>query len=522
MPKRKDKEPTNDFYDEDEMNIDEYYELLSELYPSNYMNEKKKKTKAPIDDTFLNNIRDTVNYLSNHLTEDKFKELNKLYTLLNTYPNDMTAIQSELTKRINSINKLLEQVTLSNIQLYNSYINTNHNDTDYFKNLKLDEQEDLLKKLKQINKETVNTKPYLIQLLESPMPSKFKHIGLNKIIQLRDRENNENQKLIKWVESFLKLPFNKVNYIPVSLNDGFDKCREYMTHCEEVLNNCVYGMEEAKGQIMQLIGKWITNPQSIGTAIGLKGPMGTGKTTLVKNGISKILNREFAFITLGGSVDGSTLKGHSYTYEGSTYGKIADILIQTKTSNPIIFFDELDKVSNKTEEIYSVLTHLTDTTQNSEFHDNYFSEIELDLSACLFVFSFNDESLINPILRDRMYTIEVPGYNVKDKTIISQKHLIPTIIKDVGLLPNDIVLTEENIKHIIEITKPEDGVRNLKRNLEIIYSKLNLFRILKSTTIFDKIIDVNFPFHVTPDIINNLLKPYKTQKENMNISTMYI
>jgi ATP-dependent Lon protease len=168
------------------------------------------------------------------------------------------------------------------------------------------------------------------------------------------------------------------------------------------------------------------------------------------------------------------------------------------------------------------LTHLTDTTQNSEFHDNYFSEIELDLSACLFVFSFNDESLINPILRDRMYTIEVPGYNVKDKTIISQNHLIPTIIKDVGLLPNDIVLTEENIKHIIEITKPEDGVRNLKRNLEIIYSKLNLFRILKSTTIFDKMIDVNFPFHVTPDIINNLLKPYKTKKENMNISTMYI
>jgi ATP-dependent Lon protease len=293
-----------------------------------------------------------------------------------------------------------------------------------------------------------------------------------------------------------------------------------MAKCEIILNDCVYGMEEVKGQIMQLIGKWITNPKSIGTSIGLKGPMGTGKTTLVKNGISKILNREFAFITLGGSVDGSTLKGHSYTYEGSTYGKIADILIQTKSSNPIIFFDELDKVSK--EEIYSVLTHLTDTTQNNEFHDNYFSEISLDLSECLFVFSYNDESLINPILRDRMYTIEVPGYNVKDKIIISQKHLIPTIIKDIGLLPTDIVLTNENIKHIIEITKPEDGVRNLKRNLEIIYSKLNLFRILKSTTIFDKIIDVNFPFHVTCEIINNLLKPYKTERENMNISTMYI
>ena len=509
MPKRKDKD--------DEFDNEEYYELLSELFPSNYINEKKKK--ANIDDSFIDNIRETVNYLSNHLTPDKFKELNKLYTLLNTFPNDMTAIQGEINKRLPIINKLLEQVTVNNIQLYNSYIHNNSNDTEYFKNLKLEEQENILTKLKNINIESVNTKPYLIQLLESSMPSKFKHIGLNKIIQLRDRDNNENQKLIKWVESFLKLPFNIVNHLPVSLDDGIDKCRQYMTYCEEVLNNCVYGMEEAKGQIMQLIGKWITNPQSIGTAIGLKGPMGTGKTTLVKNGISKILNREFAFITLGGSVDGSTLKGHSYTYEGSTYGKIADILIQTKTSNPIIFFDELDKVSK--EEIYSILTHLTDTTQNNEFHDNYFSEIELDLSACLFVFSFNDETLINPILRDRMYTIEVPGYNVKDKTIISQKHLIPTIIKDIGLTPDDIVLTEENIKHIIDITKPEDGVRNLKRNLEIIYSKLNLFRILKSTTIFEKIIDVHFPFYVTPDIVNNLLKPYK-QKENMNISTMYI
>jgi ATP-dependent Lon protease len=516
MPKRKD----NSEVDSD-IDNEEYYELLSELFPSNYINEKKKKSKL-IDESFLNNIRETVHYLSNHLSEEKFKELNKLYTLLNTYPNDLTAIHKELNKKLISINKLLEQVTLSNIQLYNSYIHTNYNDTEYFKNLKLDEQDNLLSKLKQINKDSINTKPYLVQLLESSMPTKFKHIGLNKIIQLRDKDNNEYQKLIKWVESFLKLPFNKVNHLPVSLNDGIDKCRNYMSYCEDVLNNCVYGMEEAKGQIMQLIGKWITNPQSIGTAIGLKGPMGTGKTTLVKNGISKILNREFAFITLGGSIDGSTLKGHSYTYEGSTYGKIADILIQTKSSNPIIFFDELDKVSNKTEEIYSILTHLTDTTQNSEFHDNYFSEIDLDLSACLFVFSFNDESLINPILRDRMYTIEVAGYNVKDKTIISKKHLIPTIIKDVGLLPTDIVLTDENIKHIIEITKPEDGVRNLKRNLEIIYSKLNLFRILKSTTIFDKIIDVNFPFHVTPDVINNLLKPYKIERENMNISTMYI
>ena len=127
--------------------------------------------------------------------------------------------------------------------------------------------------------------------------------------------------------------------MPVTINDGVENCQKYMAHCESILNDCVYGMEEAKGQIMQLIGKWITNPESIGTSIGLRGPMGTGKTTLVKHGISKILNREFAFITLGGSVDGSTLKGHSYTYEGSTWGKIVDVLIQSKCMNPIFYFD---------------------------------------------------------------------------------------------------------------------------------------------------------------------------------------
>jgi hypothetical protein len=154
MPKRKDKD--------DEFDNEEYYELLSELFPSNYINEKKKK--ATIDDSFIDNIRETVNYLSNHLTPDKFKELNKLYTLLNTFPNDMTAIQGEINKRLTIINKLLEQVTVNNIQLYNSYIHNNSNDSEYFKNLKLLEQENILTKLKNINIESVNTKPYLIQL----------------------------------------------------------------------------------------------------------------------------------------------------------------------------------------------------------------------------------------------------------------------------------------------------------------------------------------------------------------------
>ena len=105
-------------------------------------------------------------------------------------------------------------------------------------------------------------------------------------------------------------------------------------------------------------------------------PWAPEKTTLIREGISKILNRPFTFIALGGATDSSFLEGHSYTYEGSNWGKIVDILIQSKCMNPVIYFDELDKVSMtpKGEEIIGILTHLTDTTQNVQFHDKYFSQ----------------------------------------------------------------------------------------------------------------------------------------------------
>ena len=115
------------------------------------------------------------------------------------------------------------------------------------------------------------------------------------------------------------------------------------------------------------------------------------------------------------------LEGHSYTYEGSSWGKIVDILIQSKCMNPVIYFDELDKISDtpKGEEIIGILTHLTDTTQNPQYHDKYFSGIDFDLSKVLFIFSYNDDKKINPILKDRMYTIETKGYNTKEKNYYS-------------------------------------------------------------------------------------------------------
>ena len=481
---------------------------------------KLRKNSEDDDDVDISFVKQKIDYVFANFDIKLLNPLILLHTLLYADPLNIKSINKEAKKKMNIVLYLLELKTDENSKKYNKLLlGSNIEDDDYFKSLSFLEQGTILSKLENIKRDD-SKKPYMMQVFESNMPDNFKVICLNKINQIKFDHINSH-KLIHWVESFLKLPFNTSSYLPVTIKDGIEPCQQYISSCESILNDCVYGMNDAKGQLMQLIGKWITNPESIGTSIGLKGPMGTGKTTLVKKGVSKLLNREFAFISLGGAMDGATLKGHSYTYEGGTYGKIADILIQCKTNNPIIFFDELDKVSqtDKGQEIIGILTHLTDTTQNNQFHDAFFSEIYLDLSKCLFIFSYNDEYAVNSILKDRMYTIDIPGYTIIDKMCISKKHLIPEIEKDLGLEHNSIYIQDKALKYLVERTFEEEGVRNLKRNLETVFSKLNLFRILKETTLFKDIIEVILPFEINEKIIDSLIK-VPVQKNN-NLS-MYI
>jgi ATP-dependent Lon protease len=357
-------------------------------------------------------------------------------------------------------------------------------------------------------------KPYRLALLESDIPLAIKSCAFKKISSLKTMEPgaNEYHKLKNWVDTFMQIPFNKYKGLPITMADGIDKCHEFMENAKKTLDDAVYGLNDAKLQIMQMIGQWIVNPTAIGTAIAIKGPPGTGKTSIVKEGISKILNRDFAFIALGGATDSCFLEGHSYTYEGSTWGKIVDILISCKSMNPVIYFDELDKVSDtpKGEEIIGILTHLTDTTQNNKFHDKYFTEIEFDLSRCLFIFSYNDETKINPILKDRMYVIKTEGYSNVQKLIIAKQYLCLSTSKSVNFEEGQVIFTDESLQCMIEsYTDSEKGVRNLKRCIETIYTKLNLFRLMTpGTNLFedDITIKVEFPFTVTSEVVRKLLK----------------
>jgi len=388
------------------------------------------------------------------------------------------------------------------------------NDFSFYEKLELDNQKKLIKELREINKITRIEKPYRMTLLESNIPVEFKAAAMKKVNSLRYMEpgSGEFYKIKNWVDTFMKIPFTNYQALPISIEDGVDKCHEFMENAQKTLENAVYGLNDAKMQIMQMLGQLLTNPNAIGTAIAIHGPPGTGKTSIIKEGISKILNRPFAFIALGGATDSSFLEGHGYTYEGSTWGKIVQILIDSKCMNPVIYFDELDKISDtpRGEEITGILTHLTDTTQNSQFHDKYFAEINFDLSKCLFIFSYNDESKVNPILKDRMYRIKTKGYSGKEKTAIANNYLMPKIREQVKFNNDEIIISDEVISYINENhCNKEDGVRNMKRCLEIIYTKLNLYRLMKpGTNLFEgeMSLKVEFPFVVTKNIVDKLIK----------------
>ena len=264
------------------------------------------------------------------------------------------------------------------------------------------------------------------------------------------------------------------------IESKWKEINDYMNSVDSTLNNAVHGHEKAKTQIERIIAQWINGEQG-GYCFGFEGPPGTGKTTFAKKGLAKCLvdengeARPFSFIAIGGQDNGSTLNGHNYTYVGSEWGKFTDILIKNKCMNPIIFIDELDKVS-KTEhgkEIIGILTHLIDSTQNDSFQDKYFNGIDLDLSKALFIFSYNDASLIDRILLDRIHRIKFEHLTIEDKLVITRKHLLPEIMKKMGV-EGCIEITDENIMYIVENYTNEPGIRKFKELLFEIVGEINL------------------------------------------------
>ncbi len=367
--------------------------------------------------------------------------------------------------------------------------------------------------------------PYKFRLLELTISKTQKQFLWDKIqsLQQMNSSSTEYSKLKDWMDTLFKIPFGKYKQLTLS-NTRSATIVNYLEQSRSYLDKAVFGHKTAKIQMLQLLARWIRNPESKGAVIGIQGPMGNGKTTLIKKGLSKALDKPFALITLGGATDACLLEGHSFTYEGAVPGRIAEILSQPHMDcmNPIFYFDELDKISetNRGQEIYNILCHLTDSSQNDQFHDKYFSGIHFDLSRAIFIFSFNDESKIDPIMKDRMTIIRTKGFSTKDKITIARDYLIPEIMTSMKISGKKIIVTDDIIRHIIESYTKEEGVRTLKQSLEIIYEKLNIIHycckakkkpsFLLGLTDFDS---VTFPLTLNEQILSSLL----TKQDNRDI-----
>ena len=343
-------------------------------------------------------------------------------------------------------------------------------------------------------KEEENLKKNIIEL-----PTNFQ----NKSVLLKHYDNikrlesgsTEYYKNLMFINSGLNIPWDK--YYNISQITDDIEISEFIRLIQIELDKRIYGMQNVKNEILNYICKMITNPKSTRNNIALHGPAGVAKSKFVEV-ISDILGIPVKTISLGGIKDSSFFLGHGYVYVESGPGKIIQNIIDSKIMNPILYFDELDKVSEAEsgKDIYSFLTYLTDSTQNSKFSEHYFYGMTFDLSKVFYIFTFNDINKIDKVLLDRLNVIYVETPSNEEKIHILENYCLDEILKNIGI-SKSIVFSKECYEYIIEFTNNgidsqiSSGVRESYRVLEKIILQINKDILLKRWKEKDKRINID-------------------------------
>jgi len=474
-------------------------------------------------ETKVTEIKDNYEEMDNNLEDiyDTINDLNKnTSNTINSTSNSKNDSRDnkEIIKYIDTVLTISKETKEKVILFYNKLIQNQpqlkndceslQNHINYFIEQSEEQRKIILDNLEKIYTITDNKIPRLFKILNSTLDTYHKKIALNKlhILETMQKSDSEYFKISQWLDTFLEIPFNiykTPSYMDLQITTNTTKTAKYLNDSMKHLDTVIYGQDQTKQHIIEILARMIRNPKTLGSVFAIYGEAGTGKTTLIKEGLSHIFGLPFIFISLGGAQDRATLAGSNYVYEGSSCGKIIQSLKQSQCMNPIFYFDELDKTSGteKGNEIINLLIHLTDYTQNSHFMDDYMDGIAIDLSRATFIFSFNDKNKISPILLDRMEIIKFKSYSNVEKMVIARDFLLPNVVKNVF---NDssikFVISDENMSKIIKYGvcnriyikkkigkfskimkkiakkkyKYNGGVRYIKKILERIVSRINL------------------------------------------------
>lgn len=292
---------------------------------------------------------------------------------------------------------------------------------------------------------------------KSHMPREAKEKAMSEWKRMKSLSpmSNEGGLLKTYLDELLAMPWGKSDKSPIDLSVA-----------RNVLDSEHSGMHGVKERILEHIAVMKKTKSNQGSILCFVGAPGVGKTSLGKS-IATALGRKYQRISLGGVSDEAHFRGHRKTYIGAQTGRIMDALKRCKSNNPVIVLDEIDKMGRDWRgDPESALLEILDPEQNKSFRDHYM-EVDFDLSNVLFIATANSLNLSNA-LKDRMEIIEIPGYSIEDKVQIAREHLIKRAAHDTGWDMDNIVISDDAIRHIIKNYTSEQGVRQLQRELTAI------------------------------------------------------
>lgn len=298
-----------------------------------------------------------------------------------------------------------------------------------------------------------------IKAAHMPKESRNKADTELKKLRLMSPMSAEATVVRNYIEVLLGLPWKKKTKISADLKQA-----------ELVLEEDHYGLDKVKERIVEYLAVQQRMTKMKAPILCLVGPPGVGKTSLGQS-IARATNRKFVRMSLGGVRDESEIRGHRRTYIGSMPGKILQNMSKVGVKNPLFLLDEVDKMGmDMRGDPSSALLEVLDPEQNSSFVDHYV-EVEYDLSEVMFVATANTLDIPDALL-DRMEIIHVSSYMEEEKINIATRYLVPKVIKNNGLKPEEISISESALRDMVRYYVREAGVRGLEREISKVCRKV--------------------------------------------------